>query len=272
MCPYNCESSKCQEVNCPPGVMPEWDGCRCCKTCPRGQGDICDFQHPCSNTLTCSFTEGTNVPGICRSNKTCILANGNILQDGESFQPHCSMQCSCQGGLVGCASLCQNDARYLALAATGACQRIRIPNRCCPQWVCEHTSPTLMSSIFFGKGLTTSAPKVDSNVKVHVEYAEPLMVLHRENPDNRVKTSQMRSMDSPVKSSQVGMNCTGNIIDLRSCSKNGCGLRITDDFSAKDATCSVPPFAYCMLRPCAKKQSKMVSFKFINKSILNKQC
>lgn len=64
----------------------------------------------------------------------CIL-DGVRYTNGQSFQPNCKFNCTCVDGAVGCTPLCLR-VRPPRLWCRHP-RRVRLPGRCCEQWVCD---------------------------------------------------------------------------------------------------------------------------------------
>lgn len=64
----------------------------------------------------------------------CIL-DGVRYSNGQSFQPNCKFNCTCVDGAVGCTPLCLR-VRPPRLWCHHP-RRVRLPGRCCEQWVCD---------------------------------------------------------------------------------------------------------------------------------------
>ncbi|XP_061701784.1 WNT1-inducible-signaling pathway protein 2 [Syngnathoides biaculeatus] len=134
---------------CPPGVPSVPDGCR---VCARQRGQSCTETLPCDGRrgLTCDYSASfPGEPGECvgQEDLTCEV-NGVTYQDGESFQPSCDVHCRCRGGGVTCVPACPLDFR----PATADCprpQRVRLPGKCCKEWVCENLDNSVLQDAIF---------------------------------------------------------------------------------------------------------------------------
>jgi hypothetical protein len=62
--------------------------------------------------------------------------NGQRFRDGDTFQPHCSVHCRCEGGGFTCLPLCAEDVRLPSWDCPQP-RRVAVPGRCCPEWVCN---------------------------------------------------------------------------------------------------------------------------------------
>ncbi|XP_070551739.1 uncharacterized protein [Ptychodera flava] len=61
--------------------------------------------------------------------------NGNVYEDGERFDVDCIMRCHCQGGDVGCVSLCPPTLMTPSLECPSP-RLVDVPDECCQQWQC----------------------------------------------------------------------------------------------------------------------------------------
>ncbi|XP_068184691.1 CCN family member 5 isoform X2 [Antennarius striatus] len=134
-------------LRCPAGIPLVLDGCRCCQVCARQRGEPCTPVFPCDGIkgLRCDYSASfPGGPGECvgQEHLACEV-NGVSYQDGQSFQPSCDMSCHCRGGGVSCVPACPLNARL----PTPDCpnpQHIRLPGKCCKEWVCEDLENTVI--------------------------------------------------------------------------------------------------------------------------------
>uniref|UniRef100_A0A3P8RRA8 Cellular communication network factor 5 n=1 Tax=Amphiprion percula TaxID=161767 RepID=A0A3P8RRA8_AMPPE len=139
---------------CPPGVPLVQDGCRCCQVCARQQGEPCTEMFPCDSQrgLQCDYSASfPGDPGECvgREDLGCEV-NGITYQEGQSFQPSCDTYCHCRGGGVSCVPACPMNVRL----PTPDCpnpQHIRLPGKCCREWVCENLDNTVIQDAITGE-------------------------------------------------------------------------------------------------------------------------
>ncbi|XP_011921152.1 PREDICTED: WNT1-inducible-signaling pathway protein 2 isoform X3 [Cercocebus atys] len=61
--------------------------------------------------------------------------NGRLYQEGETFQPHCSIRCRCEDGAFTCVPLCSEDVRLPSWDCPYP-RRVEVLGKCCPEWVC----------------------------------------------------------------------------------------------------------------------------------------
>lgn len=76
--------------------------------------------------------------------------NGITYHEGQSFQPSCDTYCYCRGGGVICVPACPLNARL----PTPDCpnpQHVRLPGKCCKEWVCENLENTVIQDAITGK-------------------------------------------------------------------------------------------------------------------------
>lgn len=76
--------------------------------------------------------------------------NGIIYHEGQSFQPSCDTYCHCRGGGVTCVPACPLNARLPAPDCPNP-QHIRLPGKCCKEWVCENLENTVIQDAITGK-------------------------------------------------------------------------------------------------------------------------
>ncbi|XP_008317241.1 CCN family member 5 [Cynoglossus semilaevis] len=132
---------------CPVGVPLVPDGCSCCQVCARQRGESCTKTFPCDSRrgLQCDYSASfPGDPGECVSQEdlSCEV-NGVTYHDGQSFQPSCDTYCHCRGGGVSCVPTCPMDGRL----PTPDCphpQHVRLPGKCCKEWVCENLENTVI--------------------------------------------------------------------------------------------------------------------------------
>lgn len=132
---------------CSPGVPLVPDGCRCCQVCARQRGEPCSEMLPCDaqRGLQCDYSASfPGDPGECvgQEDLGCHV-NGITYQEGQSFQPSCDVYCHCRGGGVTCVPACPLTFRL----PTPDCpnpQFIRLPGKCCREWVCENLENTII--------------------------------------------------------------------------------------------------------------------------------
>lgn len=65
--------------------------------------------------------------------------NGRLLQDGETFQPHCRVLCRCEDGGLTCLPLCSEAVRLPSWDCPRP-RRVEVPGKCCPEWVCDQAA------------------------------------------------------------------------------------------------------------------------------------
>ncbi|XP_024915604.1 WNT1-inducible-signaling pathway protein 2-like isoform X2 [Cynoglossus semilaevis] len=135
--PCQCPSSVPQ---CPAGVPLMLDSCGCCQVCSRQESEACTQWLPCDTQrgLQCDYSASfPGGPGQCvgRNELGCEI-NGRRLEEGHVFQPSCARLCRCLGGGLSCVSLCSDDLHKPADQCHNP-QLLRLPGRCCKEWVCD---------------------------------------------------------------------------------------------------------------------------------------
>lgn len=86
-----------------------------------------------------------------REDLGCTM-NGVTYQEGQFFQPSCEHHCQCRGGGILCVPACPLVARR----PTPDCphpQFIRLPGKCCREWVCENLENTVIQDAITGEVL-----------------------------------------------------------------------------------------------------------------------
>lgn len=100
--------------------------------------------------------------------------NGITYQEGQFFQPSCDTRCQCRGGGISCVPACPLDVR----PPTPDCphpQHVRLPGKCCKEWVCENLENTVIQDAITGEVLRLSV--VGDRSWVHVSQTETV-ILH----------------------------------------------------------------------------------------------
>ncbi|XP_041802412.1 WNT1-inducible-signaling pathway protein 2 [Chelmon rostratus] len=151
---------------CPSGVPLVLDGCRCCQVCARQQGEPCTEMFPCDSQrgLKCDYSASfPGDPGECVSQEHLgCEVNGITYQEGQSFQPSCDVYCHCRGGGVSCVPACPLSARL----PTPDCpnpQHVRLPGKCCKEWVCENLENTVIQDAITAMRPTRLWPALSSD-------------------------------------------------------------------------------------------------------------
>ncbi|KAK2821019.1 hypothetical protein Q5P01_023978 [Channa striata] len=135
---------------CPVGVPLLSDSCGCCQLCARQQGEACTERLPCDTLrgLRCDYS--ASFPGgagqcVAQNALGCEM-NGKRLEEGQLFQPSCAQLCHCLGGGLTCVPLCSNDLQRSADKCPNP-QLVRLPGRCCKEWVCDGLDNTISSNL-----------------------------------------------------------------------------------------------------------------------------
>lgn len=139
-CPAQCPGSCPETPTCEPGVHLVRDRCACCPVCARLRGQSCSEMQPCqeSSGLFCDHSaDPSNQTGICMAieGDNCVFA-GVIYRSGETFQPNCQFQCTCEDGQVACVPRCDEDV-LMPGPECPAPRKVKVPGECCEKWVCD---------------------------------------------------------------------------------------------------------------------------------------
>lgn len=70
---------------------------------------------------------------------------GRRLEQGQVFQPSCAWLCQCQGGGLTCVPLCSDDLQIPPDPCPSP-QLLRLPGRCCKEWVCGSLDNSISSN------------------------------------------------------------------------------------------------------------------------------
>ncbi|XP_067359957.1 CCN family member 5-like isoform X3 [Channa argus] len=134
---------------CPAGVPLVLDSCGCCQLCSRQEGEACTERLPCDTQrgLQCDYSASfPGGPGQCvAQNELACEINGRRLEEGQVFQPSCAQLCHCLGGGLTCIPLCSHDLQRSAAKCRNP-ELVRLPGRCCEEWVCDGLDNTISSN------------------------------------------------------------------------------------------------------------------------------
>ncbi|XP_056157364.1 CCN family member 2-like [Lampris incognitus] len=229
---------QCQQTapRCPLGVPLVLDGCHCCQVCARQEGEACTDRLPCDRQrgLRCDYSSSyPGEPGECVGENAlgCDL-NGMRLEEGQTFQPSCAQLCHCLGGGVTCVSLCTDELQMPKTNCPNP-RWVRLPGRCCTEWVCDGLDNNILPDASVGKytmhiglnPLERTAERVD---RAHLDHRGGLSG----------STSGLIS------------NCIEQNTDWSPCSRS-CGPGVSTRSSNKNWACRLlTETRLCQVRPC----------------------
>ncbi|KAM3878010.1 CCN family member 5-like [Diretmus argenteus] len=210
---------------CPVGVPLVLDGCQCCQVCARQEGEACTDRLPCDTQRGLQCDHSASYPGgpgecVGQNDLGCEL-NGVRLGEGQTFQPSCAQLCHCLGGGVTCVPLCTDDLNLPSTSCPNP-QLLRLPGRCCKEWVCDSSD----NSIYPDSSAANVSP-------FPVESVE-------------------RARQNYGSSQSVGLisNCIEHSTDWSPCSRS-CGPGVSIRSSNKNWACRLQTQTrLCQVRPC----------------------
>ncbi|XP_028264886.1 CCN family member 5 [Parambassis ranga] len=212
---------------CPSGVPLVLDGCRCCQVCARQRGEPCSEMFPCDSQkrLQCDYSASfPGEAGECVSQEDLVCeVNGITYQEGQSFQPSCDTYCHCRDGGVSCVPACPLNV----LLPTPDCpnpQFIRLPGKCCREWVCENLDNTVIK---------------DAITAMRPDRLWPS--LPRDHPQRRLSPPASTCIEQSTKWS--------------ACSRS-CGAGVSTRVSNQNPACKLQmETRLCKVRPCRHVQA-----------------
>ncbi|KAF6725083.1 Connective tissue growth factor [Oryzias melastigma] len=207
---------------CPAGVPLVLDGCGCCQVCARQQGESCTAMLPCDGQKGLQCDSSASLPGdpgecVSQEDLSCEV-NGISYHDGQSFKPSCDTYCHCRGGGVVCVPACPLNARL----PTPDCpnpQFVRLPGKCCKEWVCENLENTVIQ---------------DAINAMRTDRLWPS--LPRNRPLNQLPPA--------------GPSCVEQSTQWSACSRS-CGAGVSTRVSNQNSACKLQMESrLCKVRPC----------------------
>ena len=83
-----------------------------------------------------------------RNPRACNIS-GKTITDGQTYQPNCSLMCTCQDGKYACSSLCPQELRPPSPTYCRDAQLVTVKAQCCKEWVCPnpHNYPSLEDTL-----------------------------------------------------------------------------------------------------------------------------
>lgn len=101
----------------------------CCKS------HIASSRH-CDCVCLSPFPSLPCFPNILAIEGDNCVFDGVIYQSGETFQPSCKYQCTCQDGQIGCVPRCNEDL-LLPQPDCPVPRKVEVPGECCEKWICD---------------------------------------------------------------------------------------------------------------------------------------
>lgn len=95
-----------------------------------------------------SHTKPVTFLCLCSSglDKLGCEVNGVRLEEGQVFQQSCAQLCRCLGGGLSCVPLCSDDLQVPPEATCPSARLVRLPGRCCKEWVCNSLDNSISSN------------------------------------------------------------------------------------------------------------------------------
>ncbi|XP_023386559.1 protein NOV homolog isoform X2 [Pteropus vampyrus] len=222
-CPTPCPA-QCPETppTCAPGVRAVLDDRSRCLVCARQRGDSCSETEPCEEGrgLFCDRRADPSArSGICMAieGDNCVF-DGVIYQSGETFQPSCKYQCTCQDGQIGCVPRCDEDL-LLPQPDCPAPRKVEVPGECCEKWICDSNETEALGDLH-----ALPAYRTEATLGVSV--------------------------------SDSSSNCIEQTTEWSACSKS-CGMGLSTRVTNRNPQCEmVKQTRLCMVRPCEQEHKQ----------------
>lgn len=104
----------------------------------------------------------TRFPNILAIEGDNCVFDGVIYQSGETFQPSCKYQCTCQDGQIGCVPRCDEDL-LLPQPDCPAPRKVEVPGECCEKWICDSNETEALGDLHALPGEKFRVPESDQH-------------------------------------------------------------------------------------------------------------